>query len=416
MLTVSNLEPIQPASPGDTNDAELQARSVALLAGAFSDFISASSRLENSYRELQQEVQELRQELSAREAALTSSLAENDRMRLDLDQIVDSMPCGVLVLGRRGEILMINRESGRLLGLDGVQFPDGVRAKLQQIPAFQLENESPQEFCLTTPTGKRWIEVRQRPLVYPATQPDRAILILRDITAQKRAAEERETARKTLALAEIATILAHEIKNPLASMELFAELLENDTERRDQWISNLRAGIRTLANTVNNVLTFHNAHALQLTAVDLSSVIRSALNFVHPLAQQASVSLLWTPHRGEAQVMGNESALHQVVLNLVANAIRHTPQGGAVTVSLRSDDEQVIAEFSDTGCGIRPDQMEHIFEPGFSGNGSTSGLGLAVCRRILTQHGGQIAVANRAPYGARFHFSLPLLAPEGAQP
>ncbi len=86
----------------------MQARSAVLLASAFTEFISASSRLENSYRQLQEEVSELRVELSARNAALSTSLAENERMRLDLQQIVDSMPCGVLVLDRKGEISMIN--------------------------------------------------------------------------------------------------------------------------------------------------------------------------------------------------------------------------------------------------------------------------------------------------------------------
>jgi signal transduction histidine kinase len=113
--------------------------------------------------------------------------------------------------------------------------------------------------------------------------------------------------------------------------------------------------------------------------------------------------------------MGNESALQQVVLNLISNAIRHTPAGGSVTVSMRNEqgtakgESHVIVEFSDTGCGIRPDQIEHIFEPGFSGSGDTSGLGLAVCARIMKQHGGRICVTNRIHCGARFALSLPLL-------
>ena len=135
MLPSSHLEPMN-ASLTDNHtewqipervvkdDSEMPARSTVLLASAFTEFISASSRLENSYRQLQEEVAELRVELSARNAALTTSLAENERMRLDLQQIVDSMPCGVLVLDRKGEISMINPESGRLLGIDGAHFPD----------------------------------------------------------------------------------------------------------------------------------------------------------------------------------------------------------------------------------------------------------------------------------------------------
>jgi PAS domain S-box-containing protein len=407
----------------DNDETDSQARS-ALLAGAFSEFISASARLEHSYRQLQQEVHELRQQLSARNAALSTSLAENERMRLDLEQIVDSMPCGVLVLDRHGEISMINPESGRLLGLDGVNFPEGSQATLRQISAFSginlessHENASGQEFCVHQASGKRWLEARNRPLFHRSghgDKPGRTILILRDITAQKRAEHEREAGRKAMALAEITTILAHEIKNPLASLELFAELIENDADHREQWISNLRAGIRTLSGTVNNVLSFHGSGSLKLAPVALSAAIGNAIQFIRPLAHQAAVSLEWLSDHEPGLVMGNESALQQVALNLLSNAIRHTSPGGRVTVSLRSERGTAIVEFADTGCGIRPDQVDHIFEPGFSGSGDTSGLGLAVCARIMKHHGGTISVANLVHSGAGFSISLPLVQLEMA--
>jgi two-component system sensor histidine kinase FlrB len=408
--------------------------SAALLASAFTEFISASSRLERFYRQLQEEVSELRGELSARNAALNLSLTENERMRLDLQQIVDSMPCGVLVLNGRGEISMINPESGRLLGLEGSHLREGSKATLRQISALSgvnLESSyadessdgAAQEFCVHEPSGKRWLEVRNRPLSHQpgrGGKPDRTILILRDITAQRRAEQERVAAREAMVLAEITTILAHEIRNPLASLELFAELIEDDEDRRAQWISNLRVGIRTLSGTVNNVLSFHGSGALKLAPVSLPALIAHAVQFVKPLAQQATVSLEWFTDPRQHQVMGNESALQQVIFNLISNAIRHTPAGGRVTVTLRSEPataavaSHVIVELSDTGSGIRPDQIEHIFEPGFSGSGDTSGLGLAVCARIMKQHGGQISVSNRIHGGARFALSLPLLQPEAA--
>ena len=110
-------------SPGD--QSKIDASNAVLLAGEFSEFIAAAARLENSYRALQGEVSELGLELSERNAALNTSLADNERMRLALQQIVDSMPCGVLVLDRDGDISMINPESKRLLGLDGTHFGEG---------------------------------------------------------------------------------------------------------------------------------------------------------------------------------------------------------------------------------------------------------------------------------------------------
>jgi signal transduction histidine kinase len=417
------------------SESDIQARNAVLLASEFSEFISAASRLETSYRELQKEVSELGCELSERNAALSTSVAENESMRTALQQIVDSMPCGVVVLNCDGVVSIINPESRRLLGLDPVNFRQGSQMTLRQITAssgVDLEasietaasGDTEQEFCVHDSSGKRWIEVRNRRLFQQScrgSKPNQTILILRDITAQKRAAQEREDSRKAMALAEITTILAHEIRNPLASLELFAGLIEKDEDRREEWISNLRAGIRSLSGTVNNVLSFHGSGSLKLTPIELPTLIGNAIQFARPLADQASVSLDWAVDHEQVMVMGNECALQQVVLNLVSNAIRHTSAGGSTSVSLRPEPkatgdenlgkqiEQVIVEFSDTGCGIRPDQIDHVFEPGFSGSGDTSGLGLAVCERIMKQHGGRICVSSEIGSGTKFTLHLPVL-------
>jgi PAS domain S-box-containing protein len=417
------------------HESETPASSAALLAGEFSEFISAASRLENSYRKLQEEVSELGLELTERNAALNTSLAEIERMRQDLQQIVDSMPCGVLVLDRDGQISMINPESRRLLGFDQAHIGEGSQRTLLQISeisGIHLEalyenasgSDSEQEFYVRDSAKRRWIEVRNRRLFHQSAQrrePDKTILILRDITAQKQAEEEREAGRNAMALAEITTILAHEIRNPLASLELFAELIEQDGDNRSEWVSNLRAGIRSLSGTVNNVLSFHGSGTLTLVPVVLSELIGNAIRFIQPIANQAEVSLEYLAGHNHIQVMGNESALQQVALNLISNAIRHTPAGGSVSVSIRPDqstanDEYcgndrspVVVEFSDTGCGIRPDQIDHIFEPGFSGSGDTSGLGLAVCARLMKQHGGRISASNRIHSGSLFTLYFPVL-------
>jgi two-component system sensor histidine kinase FlrB len=423
------------AREGASDSAQSKSGKTGMLVSAFSEFILASSRLENSYRQLQQEVYELGLELSDRNAALNISLAENERMRIALQQILDSMPCGILVLGCGGTISMINPECGRLLGVDVAKFlaaPDATLKQLSVLSGVNLQSsyedrsngEAEREYCVNDGAGKRWLAVRNRSLRQQSGESedsDRTILIVRDVTAQKRAEQEREAGRRAMALAEVATILAHEIRNPLASLELFAELIEKDAERSDEWISNLRAGIRSLSGTVNNVLSFHGTRSLKLTPLRLSDLIDSAIEFVQPVARQASVLLEWHGIQEGAIVKANAGALQQVVLNLASNAIRHTPAGGTVHVSLRtecrevtsdcaspSDREIAVVEFADTGCGIRPDQIDRIFEPGFSGSGDTSGLGLAVCERIMKQHGGRIFAANQNGSGARFTLQFPV--------
>jgi two-component system sensor histidine kinase FlrB len=414
-----------------------------LLADAFSEFIAAAARLEGSYAELQGQVAHLSLELAERNAALNASLAENERMRLALQQIVDSMPCGVLVLENDGALSMINPEGMRLLDLAPLQIQGQARTKKQahrnslgaisthagiDLASFVADERIPdgeQEFSVAGPAGKRWIEVRNRRLYThddiagseaAGRRASQTILILRDVTAHKQAEQERERGRRATALAEVAAMLAHEIRNPLASMELFAGLLgESESVSRSQgserqWISHMHAGIRSLSGTVNNVLSFHGAGFPALTPVSLASAIGSSVEFVRPIADQSGVALEFTAEPGETLVLGNASGLQQVVLNLVSNAVRHTPKGGRVRVSVHTPEPGCARiEFADTGSGIRAEQLAEIFRPGFSGSGNTSGLGLAVCGQIVRQHGGQMRVSSKLGSGTTFYVELPTL-------
>ena len=389
------------------------------LADAFSEFISASGRLETSYRELQQEVAQLSQELAARNAALNASLAENEQMRAALEQIVDSMPCGVLVLDGDGRVVMINDESTRLLGLDS-DCPARHLSEVSAVSGVRLgaffENgttgEAEQEFAQASGSGKRWLGVRKRRLFGASEQGigEQTILILRDISAQKQAEQQREAARKSMALAEVAALLAHEIRNPLASLELFAGLVVDDPDRREEWSAHLRAGIRSLAGMVTNVLSFHSLGRMQKSELDLPATLRAAVEFTRPIADQARLQLSFADAGDAAiRVSANQGALQQVVLNLIANAIRHTEPGGRIDISVQPRGDSAVVLFADSGSGIAEEQLPHIFEPGFSGSGHSCGLGLAVCRQIVAHHGGQIRVTSALGRGTTFHVELPTL-------
>ena len=394
-----------------------------LLADAFSEFISASSVLEASYRELQQEVAHLSLELSERNAALTSSLAENDRMRAALQQMLDSMPCGVLVLNNAERIVMINPEGRRLLDLGKAKIHS--LHDLSRVSGVDFEalakgpdDRLDREVCVQ---DKRWLAIGNRKLLSLMSAQGSAdtsnhlqsIWILRDITASKEAEQERETARRATVLAEISTMLAHEIRNPLASMELFAELIEQDLGASSQWISHLRAGIRRLSGTVNNVLSLNDESKSRLAPVDLAACVQSGLVFVQPIAEQAGLHLSFFAAADTHSIQGNEDAIHQIVLNIVVNAIRHTEAGGRVDVSTRQVKRDgasyAVVEIEDTGCGIPESVITHIFEAGFSANGETPGLGLAVSKRLMAQHSGEIRVTSRINEGSTFQLEFPAL-------
>ncbi len=387
------------------------------LADAFSEFISAANRLEDSYRELQKEVVQLRTELEDRNVALQSSLAENERMRIALQHILDSLPCGVVVLEKDRKIAMMNPEAAQLLELQSVrvQSLDDISARIAvDLRALCGNGDAEQEFSISSGGHKKWIAVRRRSSsAKRGVHSSQAILIFRDVTAQKQAEQEREAARNTVALAEMSTVLAHEIRNPLASLELFAGLIANNDGKCDEWISHLKAGIRSLSATVNNVLRFHSVGSPRVSRVDLAACLHNAIEFVRPIADQSGIELLFENHAPGIVIAADENALQQVTLNLACNAIRHMAAGGKLAVTLaqrvNGDQSTVVVEFSDTGSGISPEHIDKIFHAGFSGSGHTPGLGLAVCKRIVAQHGGTISVASRLNEGTTFFLEFPAL-------
>jgi signal transduction histidine kinase len=418
MLPGSHVVPI--------NDSSLKSlHSPKLLADAFSEFISASSLLESSYRDLQQEVGHLGKELAERNAALTRSLAENEAMRGALQQMIESMPCGVLVLDTTEMIVTINPEGRRVLEL-GSKTVRTLRdiAAISRIDLEELvlgsEEQLEHEVCLGLPGKRRWLAISNRKFsgVTPRSIAGvgksalQSIWMLRDITANKEAEQEREAARNALALAEVSAILAHEIRNPLASMELFAGLLVEDREQTGLWVSHLRAGIRLLSATVNNVLSLHGGGSSHLLSVELSACVRSGVEFVQPIAEQAGVMLAFRGEEG-LRIQGDENQIRQILLNLICNAIRHTPAGGKVAVTThgvaREGSIRALVDVDDTGCGISKQQIERVFETGFSARGDTPGLGLAVCKRLMALHGGEIRVSSRVNCGSTFQLEFPTL-------
>ena len=392
-----------------------------ILADAFSEFISASSVLESSYRDLQREVAHLGAELAQRNADLTQSLADNDRMRAALQQMLDLMPCGVLVLSGNRQISLINPEGRRLLALGAAQIQTLRELSIASQINFEVlaeKSDEPFESEVSLPgsNGARWLAIRVRSLSSAWKGGRQAgelesIWTLRDITATRQAEQAREAARRATTLAEISTILAHEIRNPLASLELFAELLEQDPDESAQWIANLRAGIRTLAGTVNNVLNLNGEGKPHLTPVDLTACVASGVEFVRPMSDQAGVRLEFDATRLPLSIFGNEDGIRQIVLNLVRNAICHTAVGGAigVTVSGNEIERRATVCIEDTGCGIPAGVLEHIFEAGFSGTGETPGLGLTVCKRLMTQMDGTIRVQSQVQQGTTFSLEFPTL-------
>ena len=391
------------------------------LLQAFRSFAEAADSLERSYEKLRSEVARLNGELEQSNAGLASSLEENRRMRRRLNRILEGLPCGVLVAEPGGTISLVNPEGRRLLGA-GIDSRLPEAGELRGLLERARSELGEQEHCFPPGSeGERWLAVRHAAVKDKDGAEDKgadcvSIFILRDVSDAKRLVKERDKLRREQALAEMAALLAHEIRNPLGSLELFAGLLSQAelSPECKPWVEHVQAGLRTLAATVNNVLHFHSLPALQPVPSDLGELLDWAGGFLAPMMRRARVELCLRNQLHGVCLDADRHRLEQVLLNLVLNALRAMPGGGWVEISgrrvQRSRSSVATISVSDTGAGFGTGEVEKIFEPGFSTRPGSPGLGLAVCRKIVEQHGGSLAAANRAGAGASFTVTLPLPA------
>jgi two-component system, sensor histidine kinase FlrB len=417
MPTWSDQAPVCPsAAEPKLTIGNLNAEDEQFLLHAFHTFSEAAGSLEKSYATLRSEVGRLRQELEKSNRDLAQSLEENRSVRAHLDRILEGLPCGVLVVSCDGQITRANPEACRLLGLaqDGGASPGFVStlpSAVGRLLACARHGTGEQELNIQCDSGeKRWLAARHASIVESNTSA--SVYILRDVSERKRLEETQAKLGREQALAEMSTVLAHEIRNPLGSLELFAGLLAEsdiDPECR-KWVEHMQAGLRTLAATVNNVLHFHSMPEPERTPVDLGELLAWARDFFAPLTRQSGVTLSLQNGVPGVFVAADRHRLEQVLSNLVLNALRAMPEGGWIELAGRKAPcgDTVELVVSDTGTGISTEDLPHIFDAGFSTRSGSPGLGLAVCRKIVEQHGGEIR-ASASKSGTNFTLVLPVM-------
>jgi signal transduction histidine kinase len=228
---------------------------------------------------------------------------------------------------------------------------------------------------------------------------------------------------------EFLATVSHEIRTPLSAVIGWARILESkqlppkDAERA---IAAIGRNATALAHMIDDLLDtsriLHGTIRLAFCPVDLAEVAREALDAVRPLAASKNVNLAFGDVSGCRTVNGDAERLQQVIWNLLANAIKFTPEGGRVDVLIDSAAEHVEVRIVDTGLGISPDLLPHVFERFRQGDNATTqrdsglGLGLGIARYLVELHGGTVQAASPGVgQGATFTIRLPIAAaaPQG---
>jgi two-component system sensor histidine kinase HydH len=230
-------------------------------------------------------------------------------------------------------------------------------------------------------------------------------------SAQSSVAEKRDL------LARLLSRLAHEIRNPLSSLDIHVQLLEEDlshspTQTRQKLSGRLeiiRGELARLENIVKRFLKLASPSTLELEPVELPRVVNHVCELLRPEAASRDVQIN-TELEAELPVLTADGVqITQALLNLVINALQAVDRGGRIQVRVfRSPRENSIAiEVQDNGPGVPPEQLTAVFEPYFTTKEEGSGLGLWIAQQIAIAHGGTLEVSNVSEGGACFHWLLP---------
>jgi two-component system sensor histidine kinase HydH len=241
-------------------------------------------------------------------------------------------------------------------------------------------------------------------------QLQRTVVHLNEELGEKNRQLERRN--RLAALGEMAAGMAHEIRNPLGGIQLYASLLAKDVKQMPaslQLVNKISAGVKRLEALVSQVLQFTREMTARTADTDVSDVIDQAIELAgQTLTSRGVTCEADGPRPLVARV--DPLLLGQAMLNLVLNAAEAMEPGGSMVVRWKrdagDDREKVRIEVRDTGPGIPPAVMDKLFNPFFTTKDNGTGLGLAIVHRVIEAHDGTIAVSNVEPRGARFELRL----------
>ena len=216
------------------------------------------------------------------------------------------------------------------------------------------------------------------------------------------------TAERLSTLGELTASLAHEVRNPLGSIQGAAEILrdeyQNDSNKK--FIDILLQETRRLESVVANYLSFAKSQSSKWEQIDLVKLIPSMTDILGPEARKRNITFTMRSERSSIEIKGNEGLIRQAVLNVLINAVQASPEGGKIDISMVSD-KRIRIEIFNEGKGIPQDVKSRIFEPFYTTKTEGTGLGLAITKRIVKEHGGAISLKSKSGYGTTIIMEFP---------
>jgi PAS domain S-box-containing protein len=344
-----------------------------------------------------------------------------------LAQIFDSTSDGMLLVAPGGQVETANRRAGDMLGLDAA---DLIGAELPELLAGQWTEGAEYQRLFTSLRslvddpehgGEGDLELSAlRRILHWVSQPTKDTagatcgftLTFQDVT------HEREVSHMK---SDFVSFVTHQLRTPLAGIKWMLELAAQEPEvpaDAASYIQDARAAAQRLIQLVNDLLDISRLErgklTVAVTAVDLGDLTREVLAEMAVLIQEKGHRVSLTGDEGTPRVLADAQLLRQAMVNLVSNAVKYTPQAGAITVHLEAAGAVLRWAVHDSGIGVPPGSQAQLFEKFYRGENAVTletegtGLGLYLVRLIMEQLGGRVWCESEEGAGATFAFTLPL--------
>ncbi len=336
------------------------------------------------------------------------------------NMILDNLESGVISVDENGKIKIVNRQASRFIGEEYVDLYDRKYSVFPKKFANAInncinKNPNPKELQSCSLPGEnesRWLALRTMHLTSEEDK-DTYILLVDDMTEQVHLEDQIRRNEKLAAVKRLASGVAHEIRNPLNSINLIIDLLKSDyrpvenIEKYDKYITTVQKEILRISAIVEEFLKFARPPRLQPAPIDFVEFFSEIEILFRPRLEQNGL-VLSLETESHPDYRGDRGQLKQVFINLLENSIHACKTGGEITITGYADNHEYLIILKDNGSGISEFNLNHIFDLYYTTKKRGSGVGLAIVHQIITRHNGTIQVESEECKETTFTISLPL--------
>ncbi|MBN2493893.1 MAG: HAMP domain-containing protein [Deltaproteobacteria bacterium] len=403
----------------------------------FGFLASEFNRMARSLAQREDELRRQQGQLESINLQLRQSSIDLELITLFYEHIIRSIHNGILVVNALGEVTTVNPAAEQIFELssdaisgqrlDSLPFAASMSALLESWERV-LQRDEPilfeaLEFVVPS-RGQILVDLYAAALRDARGERQGVLLVCEDVTERVRTKQALLQSERMATIGRMSALVAHEIRNPLSSIGLNTELLQEEIEQlpsdataeASAILSSISREVERLTEVTDEYLRFARVPRPNLVPERLNQILEDLLRFLKSELDDAGIEIKHDLDPDVTTIPADENQLRQAFLNLIKNSADSMSTGGTLTISTERTDGQIHVRISDTGEGIAEERIGRIFDPFFSTRDGGTGLGLSLTQQIVSEHGGSISCESKPGQGTVFVVHLPTSQSPGEEP